>query len=121
MFLIHQISENFYYDLNAEQLKNFLRPHTPHVDQSTLARSAIFSVTYPSPDIYLVIKVMMKSAADMTYCSKSVVCTALYPGVMMPFCLDGTFQIEKVLQQGEISECADPYMTLRECDSSKVI
>uniref|UniRef100_H3DJQ4 Dedicator of cytokinesis 8 n=1 Tax=Tetraodon nigroviridis TaxID=99883 RepID=H3DJQ4_TETNG len=78
-----KISENFYYDLNAEQLKNFLRPHTPHVDQSTLARSAIFSVTYPSPDIYLVIK------------------------------------IEKVLQQGEISECADPYMTLRECDSPK--
>uniref|UniRef100_H2UHL7 Dedicator of cytokinesis 8 n=1 Tax=Takifugu rubripes TaxID=31033 RepID=H2UHL7_TAKRU len=78
-----KISENFYCDLNTEQLKNFLRPHTPHVDQSSLARSAIFSVTYPSPDIYLVIK------------------------------------IEKVLQQGEIGECADPYITLRECDSSK--
>lgn len=56
-----QISENFYCDLNAEQFKNFLKPHTPHVDHSTLARSAIFSVTYPSPDIYLVIKVIMKS------------------------------------------------------------
>ncbi|XP_033475104.1 dedicator of cytokinesis protein 8 isoform X1 [Epinephelus lanceolatus] len=78
-----KISENFYCDLNPEQFKNFLKPHTPHVDQSTLARSAIFSITYPSPDIYLVIK------------------------------------IEKVLQQGEISDCADPYMTLRECDSSK--
>ncbi|XP_068560329.1 dedicator of cytokinesis protein 8 isoform X1 [Cebidichthys violaceus] len=78
-----KISENFYFDLNSEQLKNFLKPHTPHVDQSTLARSAIFSITYPSPDIYLVIK------------------------------------IEKVLQQGEISDCADPYMTLRECDSAK--
>lgn len=52
-----QITENFYYDLNSEQFKNFLKPHTPHVDPSTLARSAIFSVTYPSPDIYLVIKV----------------------------------------------------------------
>lgn len=31
------------------------------------------------------------------------------------------FQIEKVLQQGEISECADPYMTLKESDNSKVI
>ncbi|XP_034548107.1 dedicator of cytokinesis protein 8 isoform X1 [Notolabrus celidotus] len=78
-----KISENFYCDLNSEQFKNFLKPHTPHVDQSTLARSAIFSITYPSPDIYLVIK------------------------------------IEKVLQQGEISDCADPYMTLRECDSTK--
>ncbi|XP_075905606.1 dedicator of cytokinesis protein 8 isoform X1 [Nelusetta ayraudi] len=78
-----KITENFYCDLNSEQFKGFLKPHTSHVDPSTLARSAIFSITYPSPDIYLVIK------------------------------------IEKVLQQGEISDCADPYITLRECDSSK--
>ncbi|XP_078107068.1 dedicator of cytokinesis protein 8 isoform X1 [Sander vitreus] len=78
-----KISEDFHFDLNSEQLKNFLKPHTPHMDPSTLARSAIFSVTYPSPDIYLVVKV------------------------------------EKVLQQGEIGECADPYITLRECDSAK--
>lgn len=31
------------------------------------------------------------------------------------------FQIEKVLQQGEISDCVDPYVTLRECDSGKVM
>ncbi|KAE8292050.1 Dedicator of cytokinesis protein 8 [Larimichthys crocea] len=78
-----KISENFYCDLNSEQFKNFLKPHTPSVDHSTLARSGIFSVTYPSQDIYLVIK------------------------------------IEKVLQQGEISDCADPYITLRESDSAK--
>ncbi|XP_049572632.1 dedicator of cytokinesis protein 8 [Syngnathus scovelli] len=78
-----KISENFHCDLNSEQFKSFLRSHTPHVDPSTLARSAIFSVTYPSPDIYLVIK------------------------------------IEKVLQQGEISDCAEPYMTLRDCELSK--
>ncbi|XP_061881714.1 dedicator of cytokinesis protein 8 isoform X1 [Entelurus aequoreus] len=78
-----KISENFYCDLNSEQFKNLLRSHTPHVDPSSLARSAIFSITYPSPDIYLVIK------------------------------------IEKVLQQGEISDCAEPYVTMRDCDSSK--
>uniref|UniRef100_A0A8C6PPJ1 Dedicator of cytokinesis 8 n=1 Tax=Nothobranchius furzeri TaxID=105023 RepID=A0A8C6PPJ1_NOTFU len=78
-----KISENFYCDLNPEQFKNFLKNHTPNVDPSTLARSGIFSVTYPSPDIYLVIK------------------------------------IEKVLQQGEISDCADPYITMRESDSAK--
>ncbi|MEQ2271681.1 Dedicator of cytokinesis protein 8, partial [Xenotaenia resolanae] len=78
-----KISENFYCDLNSEQFRNCLKPHTPHVDHSTLARSGIFSVTYPSSDIYLVIK------------------------------------IEKVLQQGEISDCADPYLTMRESDSSK--
>ncbi|CAL8249273.1 unnamed protein product [Merluccius merluccius] len=78
-----KISENFYCDLNSDQLRGFLKGHTPHVDNSSLARSGIFSVTYPSADIFLVIK------------------------------------IEKVLQQGEISDCADPYITLRESDSTK--
>ncbi|XP_056152523.1 dedicator of cytokinesis protein 8 [Lampris incognitus] len=78
-----KISENFYCDLNSEQFKGFLKHHTPHVDHSSLARSGIFSITYPSPDIYLVIK------------------------------------IEKVLQQGEIGDCAEPYMTMRENDSAK--
>uniref|UniRef100_W5MSP2 Dedicator of cytokinesis 8 n=1 Tax=Lepisosteus oculatus TaxID=7918 RepID=W5MSP2_LEPOC len=78
-----KISENFYCDLNCDQLRGFLRPHTPHISPASLARSAIFSITYPSPDIYLVIK------------------------------------IEKVLQQGEIGECADPYMVMRESDTAK--
>ncbi|XP_030592976.1 dedicator of cytokinesis protein 8 isoform X1 [Archocentrus centrarchus] len=78
-----KISENFYCDLNSEQFKNFLKHHTDCVDPSTTAKSAIFSITYPSSDIFLVIK------------------------------------IEKVLQQGEISDCAEPYMALRECDSGK--
>uniref|UniRef100_A0A3Q3AR26 Dedicator of cytokinesis 8 n=1 Tax=Kryptolebias marmoratus TaxID=37003 RepID=A0A3Q3AR26_KRYMA len=77
------ISENFYCDLNSEQFKSFLKPHTPRMDSSTLARSGIFSITYPSPDVYLVIK------------------------------------LEKVLQQGEIGDCAEPYTTMRENDSSK--
>ncbi|XP_062854998.1 dedicator of cytokinesis protein 8 [Trichomycterus rosablanca] len=78
-----KISENFHFDLNTEQTKSFLRSHTPHIDCSTLARAAIFSITYPSPDIYLVIK------------------------------------IEKVLQQGEIGDCAEPYMAMKENDTPK--
>lgn len=39
-------------------MKGLLRPHTPHVAISTLARSAIFSITYPSADIFLVVKVL---------------------------------------------------------------
>lgn len=58
-FFSLQISENFHFDLNSDQMKGFLRPHTPHIDTSTLARSAIFSISYPSPDIYLVIKVVL--------------------------------------------------------------
>ncbi|CAL8344956.1 unnamed protein product [Lota lota] len=78
-----KISENFYCDLNPDHLRGLLKGHTPQVDQSSLARSAIFSITYPSPDIFLVIK------------------------------------IEKVLQQGEISDCADPYINMRESDTLK--
>ncbi|KAA8585261.1 hypothetical protein FQN60_003955 [Etheostoma spectabile] len=78
-----KISENFYFDLNSDQMKGLLKPHTPHVAISTLARSAIFSITYPSADIFLVIK------------------------------------LEKVLQQGDIGECCEPYMVMKESDSSK--
>lgn len=35
-------------------------------------------------------------------------------------CAFPLLQIEKVLQQGEISDCADPYMTLKESESKVV-
>uniref|UniRef100_A0A663N894 Dedicator of cytokinesis C/D N-terminal domain-containing protein n=1 Tax=Athene cunicularia TaxID=194338 RepID=A0A663N894_ATHCN len=79
-----KISENFHCDLNPDLLRGFLRSHTSSIDLSTQARSAVFSVTYPSSDIYLVIK------------------------------------IEKVLQQGEIGDCAEPYMVLKESEAGKV-
>ncbi|XP_036917609.1 dedicator of cytokinesis protein 8 isoform X1 [Sturnira hondurensis] len=78
-----KISENFHCDLNSDQFKGFLRAHTPSVAPSSQARSAVFSVTYPSSDIYLVVK------------------------------------IEKVLQQGEIGDCAEPYMVIKESDGGK--
>ncbi|XP_009989682.1 PREDICTED: dedicator of cytokinesis protein 8-like, partial [Tauraco erythrolophus] len=78
-----KISENFHCDLNSDSLRGFLRSHTASIDLSTQARSAVFSVTYPSSDIYLVIK------------------------------------IEKVLQQGEIGDCAEPYMVLKESEAGK--
>uniref|UniRef100_A0A8B9K1N1 Dedicator of cytokinesis 8 n=1 Tax=Astyanax mexicanus TaxID=7994 RepID=A0A8B9K1N1_ASTMX len=78
-----KISENFHCDLNSEKMKDFLSSHTPHIDSSTQSKAAIFSISYPSPDIYLVIK------------------------------------IEKVLQQGEIGECAEPYLGMKESDSGK--
>lgn len=61
---IFQISENFYFDLNSEQMKGLLRPHVPPAAITTLARSAIFSITYPSQDVFLVIKVRI-SLTDM--------------------------------------------------------
>ena len=59
-----------------------VKPHLGYPDVSTLARSAVFSITYPSSDVYIFIK------------------------------------LEKMLQQGDISECAEPYM--KESDSAKV-
>ncbi|KAH9366287.1 hypothetical protein HPB48_010298 [Haemaphysalis longicornis] len=68
-----EVSENFYFDMNSEPLKRMLSDHIPYHDISTLCRSCIFNITYPSTDLFLVIK------------------------------------LEKVLQ-GDISECAEPYM-----------
>jgi len=51
-----KISENFYFDLNSESLKKMLHSHIPYQDVSTLARSCIFNITFPSSDIFLVIK-----------------------------------------------------------------
>uniref|UniRef100_A0A8C5CGL4 Dedicator of cytokinesis protein 7-like n=1 Tax=Gadus morhua TaxID=8049 RepID=A0A8C5CGL4_GADMO len=78
-----KISEDFHFDLNSDQMKGLLKVHTPNTAISTMARSAIFSITYPSADIFLVIK------------------------------------LEKVLQQGDIGECCEPYMVMKESDSAK--
>uniref|UniRef100_A0A8C2ZR86 Dedicator of cytokinesis 7 n=1 Tax=Cyclopterus lumpus TaxID=8103 RepID=A0A8C2ZR86_CYCLU len=78
-----KISETFFFDLNSEQTKGMLRPHIQTAAISTLARSAIFSISYPSQDVFLVIK------------------------------------LEKVLQQGDIGECAEPYMVFKESDAAK--
>ncbi|XP_077186092.1 dedicator of cytokinesis protein 6 isoform X3 [Paroedura picta] len=78
-----KISENFYFDLNSEHVKSLLRVPGAHSAISTLARSAVFSLSHPSPDIFLVIK------------------------------------LEKVLQQGDISECCEPYMVLKEAEAAK--
>lgn len=69
-----KISETFHFDLNSEQTKRMIAGHVTRQDISTLSRACIFSITYPSPDVFLVVR------------------------------------LEKVLQQGDIGECAEPYM-----------
>nr|CAB3239426.1 dedicator of cytokinesis protein 7 [Phallusia mammillata] len=68
-----KISENFHFDLNSDAMKKMMRQEGS-ASISTLARSAIFSLTHPSHDVFIVIK------------------------------------LEKVLQQGDIGECAEAYM-----------
>ncbi|XP_048256489.1 dedicator of cytokinesis protein 7-like isoform X1 [Haliotis rufescens] len=69
-----KISETFHFDMNSDHLKRMIHMHVPHQDISTLSRGCNFSITYPTNDVFLVVK------------------------------------LEKVLQQGDISECAEPYM-----------
>ena len=65
--------------MNTDEHKRMIGRYNPKIDITTLSRAAIFSITYPSSDVFLVIK------------------------------------IEKVFQQGDISEAAEPYI-----DQSKV-
>ena len=77
-----QISENFYFDMMPDSIKSMIKGNLGYADVSSQARSAIFSLTYPSNDVYIVIK------------------------------------LEKVLQQGDIGECAEPY--IKDSDNQKV-
>ena len=52
-----QISENFYFDVNPDSVKRMVSLHVPFQDMSTTSKAGIFSITYPSPDVFLVIRV----------------------------------------------------------------
>ena len=65
-----KISENFYFDMNSEQMKSMLRAHVPFVDFSTLSKSCIFDITYPSSDIFLVIKLEKVMQGDINECTE---------------------------------------------------
>lgn len=51
-----KVSENFYFDMNSDSLKLMLSNHVRCADISTQSRSAIFEITYPSNDLFLVIR-----------------------------------------------------------------
>lgn len=51
-----KISENFYFDMNSDNLKRMLSTHVRCADASTQSRAGIFEITYPSSDIFLVIR-----------------------------------------------------------------
>ncbi|KAH7638366.1 dedicator of cytokinesis protein 7-like protein [Dermatophagoides farinae] len=51
-----KITENFHFDLNSESMKHLLQSHVSYQDLSTLSKSAIFSLSHLSPDMYFVIK-----------------------------------------------------------------
>ena len=68
-----KISENFYFDMNSEGMKRMLDSHIPYCDVSTQSRSCIFDVTYPSPDLFLVIKLEKVLQGDINECAEPYV------------------------------------------------
>ncbi|XP_046442972.1 dedicator of cytokinesis protein 7-like isoform X3 [Daphnia pulex] len=65
-----KISENFYFDLNSDSIKHMLATHIPFQDVSTLSRSCTFSTTYPSTDLFLVVKLEKVLQGDINECTE---------------------------------------------------
>ena len=65
-----KLSENFYFDMNSESLKKLLTSHIQYQDVSTLSRSCVFNITYPSSDLFLVIKLEKVLQGDVNECAE---------------------------------------------------
>lgn len=65
-----KVSENFYFDMNSETIKKMLSAHVPFSDISTQSRSCIFNITYPTADLFMVIKLEKVLQGDITECAE---------------------------------------------------
>lgn len=65
-----KLSENFYFDMNPEQVKRMLGGHIPYSDVSTLSRSCIFDITTPTSDLFIVIKLEKVLQGDINECAE---------------------------------------------------
>ncbi len=52
-----KISETFHLDCNQSDIQHMLDDHFDERSMASLSRSAIFNVTYPNSDVFLIIKV----------------------------------------------------------------
>ena len=57
-----KISETFHLDCNPSDIQHMLDDHWEERSMASLSRSAIFNITYPSSDVYLIIKVSERLA-----------------------------------------------------------
>ncbi|XP_008560858.1 dedicator of cytokinesis protein 7 [Microplitis demolitor] len=65
-----KLSENFYVDMNPENLKRMLGSHIAYSDASTLARSCVFSISKPSPDLFIVVRLEKVLQGDISECAE---------------------------------------------------
>lgn len=52
-----KISENFYFDANSQSMMAMLSQHISRMEITTLSQRCIINITYPSPDIFIVVRV----------------------------------------------------------------
>ncbi|XP_058798618.1 dedicator of cytokinesis protein 7 [Phymastichus coffea] len=65
-----KVSENFYVDMNSEALKRMLVGHIAYSDPSTLSRSCVVSISKPSPDLFLVVRLEKVLQGDISECAE---------------------------------------------------
>ena len=51
-----KVSENFYFDMNSDNIRHMLKDYIEKADYSTQARSCIFDISQASTDLFLVVK-----------------------------------------------------------------
>ena len=56
-----KISETFHLDCNPSDIAHMLDDHVEERSMASLSRSAIFNISYPNPDVFLIIKVAQDS------------------------------------------------------------
>ncbi|KAL7748929.1 hypothetical protein RI367_005577 [Sorochytrium milnesiophthora] len=62
-----RLSENFYCDMNSEELYTSLTDAPAgKMDDATMARKALFKVTVPSPNVFLIVKLSKVLEGDLT-------------------------------------------------------
>lgn len=65
-----KVSENFYFDMNPDSLRKMVEPHVGYCDPSTMSRACVFNITYPSSDLFLVIKLEKVLQGDINECAE---------------------------------------------------
>ncbi|XP_065185199.1 dedicator of cytokinesis protein 7-like [Sycon ciliatum] len=65
-----KISENFHFDLNSTTINKMMDNYIKEQSMPSLSRAAVFSITYPHPDIFIVIKLEKVLQKDISECAE---------------------------------------------------
>ena len=96
-----KISESFHLDCNPSDIQHKWRDSKDERSLASLSRSAIFNITYPSSDIYLIIKV--RAASCMHPCTQWATNSVSFPNPNMKQLESGIWEWDQHQQQFFIS------------------